>query len=208
MSLEYEPASEPLHDSVPLHPPRANRTNIRLEQPLTVAAAHVCLTLVCVQSTMAQACPRLGVGVSGACLTRWRCEGQARMASATHVSTTCVRVPNTCMGVPNTGIGVSTTPDSSRSNRTSQFLEFTGELTPKVARESLIGTTYREIDLRLLLEGWGVGHAGGGVRGRRELISQKVVIKSFCKSQLPPKSVNVSFIFTNVNNKSTNFCGN
>ena len=38
------------------------------------------------------------------------------------------------------------TPNPSRSNRTSQFLEFRGELTVKVAGESLIGTNYRGID--------------------------------------------------------------
>jgi len=37
-----------------------------------------------------------------------------------------------------------------------------------------------------------------------DFISQKVFIKSFCKSQFPQKSVNVSFIIT----KLTDLCGN
>ena len=41
------------------------------------------------------------------------------------------------------------------------------------------------------------GHARG------ELISQKVFMKSFRKSQFPHKSVNVSLIITNVKNKLT-----
>ena len=43
---------------------------------------------------------------------------------------------------------------------------------------------------------------------RSRLISQKVFIKSFCKSQLPQKSVNLSFITTNIKNKLTDSCGN
>ena len=39
-----------------------------------------------------------------------------------------------------------TTPDPSRSNRKSQFPKFAGESMQKVAGESLIGTTCREID--------------------------------------------------------------
>ena len=38
------------------------------------------------------------------------------------------------------------TPDPSKSNPKGQFPEFTGELTPKVAAESLTGTTCRRID--------------------------------------------------------------
>jgi hypothetical protein len=41
-----------------------------------------------------------------------------------------------------------------------------------------------------------------------KLISQKVLVKSFSKIQLPHKSVNVSFIITNVKNKLTDVCGN
>jgi len=40
------------------------------------------------------------------------------------------------------------------------------------------------------------------------LITQKVFLKSFFKSQLPYKSVNLSFIITNINNKLTDLCGN
>ena len=40
------------------------------------------------------------------------------------------------------------------------------------------------------------------------LISQKVFIKSFCKRSFPQKSVNLSFIITNVENKLTDLCGN
>ena len=39
------------------------------------------------------------------------------------------------------------------------------------------------------------------------LISQKVFIRSFCKRQFPHKSVNLSFIITNVTNKLTDLCG-
>ena len=34
------------------------------------------------------------------------------------------------------------------------------------------------------------------------------VSKSFCKSQLPHKYVNVSFTLTNIKNKLTDLCGN
>ena len=40
------------------------------------------------------------------------------------------------------------------------------------------------------------------------IISQKVFIKSFGKSQFPHKSANVSFIITNIKNKLTDLCGN
>ena len=39
------------------------------------------------------------------------------------------------------------------------------------------------------------------------LISQKVFIKSFCNSRFPHKSVNLSFIITNIKNKLTDVCG-
>ena len=39
-------------------------------------------------------------------------------------------------------------------------------------------------------------------------ISQKVFIKSSCKSQLPQISVNLSFIFTYMKKKLTDLCGN
>ena len=39
-------------------------------------------------------------------------------------------------------------------------------------------------------------------------ISQKVLIKSFWKSQVLHISVNLSFIITNIKNKLTNVCGN
>ena len=39
------------------------------------------------------------------------------------------------------------------------------------------------------------------------LISHKVSIKSFGKSQFPHKSVNLSFIITDIKNKSTDLCG-
>ena len=44
------------------------------------------------------------------------------------------------------GKGAHPTPDPPRSNHTSRFPEFSGEMTPKVAGESLIGTTYQGID--------------------------------------------------------------
>jgi len=46
-----------------------------------------------------------------------------------------------------------------------------------------------------------------GARGDA-LISQKVFIKSFFKSQFPHKSVKLSFIITNMKNKLTNLRGN
>ena len=39
-------------------------------------------------------------------------------------------------------------------------------------------------------------------------VSQKVLTKSFRKSQFPHKSVNVPFIITDINNKLTDLCGN
>ena len=42
---------------------------------------------------------------------------------------------------------------------------------------------------------------------RTKFISQKVFIKSFCKSQPPHKSVNLSCIITNVKKKLTGLCG-
>ena len=42
---------------------------------------------------------------------------------------------------------------------------------------------------------------------RKVLISHKVLIKSFWTSQFPHKSVNLSFIITNIKNKLTFFCG-
>jgi len=40
------------------------------------------------------------------------------------------------------------------------------------------------------------------------LISHKEFLQSFCRSQLPHKSVNLSFTITNINNKLTDLCGN
>ena len=42
----------------------------------------------------------------------------------------------------------------------------------------------------------------------RELISLKVFVKSFCRSQFPHKSVNLCFIITNTKDELTNLCGN
>ena len=39
-------------------------------------------------------------------------------------------------------------------------------------------------------------------------ISHKVLIKSFCKSQFPHKSVNLFFILIIIKDKLTNLCGN
>jgi len=61
---------------------------------------------------------------------------------------------------------------------------------------------------RLRVSGGGVDscvHDGDASRG---ILSQAVFIKSFCKSQVPHKSVNLSFIITNVKNKLTDLCGN
>ena len=41
-----------------------------------------------------------------------------------------------------------------------------------------------------------------------ELIAHNVFLKSFCKSQLPHKSANLSFTITNIKNKLTDLCGN
>ena len=40
------------------------------------------------------------------------------------------------------------------------------------------------------------------------LISPKLFMRLFCKSQFPHKSVNLSLIVTNVKNKLTDSCGN
>ena len=41
-----------------------------------------------------------------------------------------------------------------------------------------------------------------------KVISQKLFTKSFCRSQFPHKSVNLSFIMANINNKLTDLCVN
>ena len=47
-----------------------------------------------------------------------------------------------------------------------------------------------------------------GAVGVRNVIPLKVFFKSFCKSQPPPKSVNLSFTITAIKNESTNLCAN
>ena len=57
----------------------------------------------------------------------------------------------------------------------------------------------------------GFGYDWGPVRYAGfdyDIISQKVFLKSFCRSQLPDISVNLSFTITNMKNKLTNLCGN
>ena len=41
-----------------------------------------------------------------------------------------------------------------------------------------------------------------------DLISQKVIVESFCQRPFPHKSVNLSFIINNVENPLTNLCRN
>ena len=41
-----------------------------------------------------------------------------------------------------------------------------------------------------------------------EFISHKEFSKSFCRSQLPNKSINISFTVTNIKNTLTDLCGN
>ena len=41
-----------------------------------------------------------------------------------------------------------------------------------------------------------------------KLIAHKVFLRSFCKIQLPHKSINLSTTITNMNNKLTDLCGN
>jgi len=43
---------------------------------------------------------------------------------------------------------------------------------------------------------------------RNKVISHKVFFKSFCRSELPHKSFNVSFYIANMTNTLTNLCGN
>ena len=43
---------------------------------------------------------------------------------------------------------------------------------------------------------------------QNNLISHKVFFKSFCRSQLHHKSVNLSFTIASIKNKLTDFCGN
>ena len=45
-------------------------------------------------------------------------------------------------------------------------------------------------------------------RGCAGLISLKVFFKSFCRSQLSHKFVNLSFTISNIKNKLTELCGN
>ena len=69
-----------------------------------------------------------------------------------------------------------------------------------------------------MIKGWDLGLEGMKCGGRRvleipsalgpALISQKVFIKSFCKSQFPHKSVNLFFILVIIKDKLTNLCGN
>ena len=49
---------------------------------------------------------------------------------------------------------------------------------------------------------------GPPVGPQLELISQKVFMKSFCRSQLPHKSVNLSFTITDTKNQLTDLYGN
>ena len=54
-----------------------------------------------------------------------------------------------------------------------------------------------------------IHHLGSGFRvSGLGFISHKVFLKSFCRSQFPHKSVNLSFIITNIKNKLTDLCGN
>ena len=46
------------------------------------------------------------------------------------------------------------------------------------------------------------------LRVTHEFMPQKLFVKSFCRSQLPYKSVNSSFIITNMKKRLTNLCGN
>ena len=41
-----------------------------------------------------------------------------------------------------------------------------------------------------------------------DFIPHKVFLKAFRRSQLPHKSVNLSFTITNIKHKSMDFCGN
>ena len=54
----------------------------------------------------------------------------------------------------------------------------------------------------------GMGPAGISCGAFDDFISQKVFIKSFCKSQFPHESANFSFTITNIKNKLTDLCGN
>ena len=50
---------------------------------------------------------------------------------------------------------------------------------------------------------------GGGARAKRcEFISQRVLLKLFCKSHFPHKSVNLLFVLIVIKNKSMDLCGN
>ena len=58
-----------------------------------------------------------------------------------------------------------------------------------------------------MLHGTGQGGEGEAERGS-ELITQKVFIKSFCKSRFTQKSGNSSFIITSMKDKLTDMRGN
>ena len=51
------------------------------------------------------------------------------------------------------------------------------------------------------------GSVARSVITRDTFIAQKTFTKSFFQSQFPYKSVNLSFIITNVKNKLTDLCG-
>ena len=68
-----------------------------------------------------------------------------------------------------------------------------------LALEPLAGSEQQGLVLR--------GHAHPEGTGG-EFISLKVSSKSFCRSQPPPKYVNLFFSITNIKNKLTNLCGN
>ena len=95
----------------------------------------------------------------------------------------------------------------------SPFLEPSrGHLSPKVDK------VYRNLTLRYPHEGPCVGWFQGANPARtelpacvpdvlRNLVSLKLLVKSFYKSRCPHKSVNLFFIFTDVKKKLTDLCG-
>ena len=64
-------------------------------------------------------------------------------------------------------------------------------------------------DLRGLIKDFGKVSGWRGAGGwTRNIFSHKVFTNSFCKSQFPQKSVNVSFVIADIKNELTDLCGN
>ena len=110
------------------------------------------------------------------------------------------------------------TGDNLEANRKSLKSTPTQMLTPG---GSICGRLTSDLPLGCLQGGWARNLLGGQVEAEVDqklfqlrlvhlqspFISDKVFVKSFCRSQLPHKSVNLSFTVTNMKHKLTKLCG-